>query len=122
MKELSKKTKDKIENVKQVSIEKKTVFLGTAHSKKGHTMFEVNDKLKTIVKAQYEIPKTLIILDEQVNKSRRINLFGRIVTLPRVTTKKLIKKPDCHYVSALNKKNALKVLKREIGFDINNKN
>jgi len=107
MKELKKKESDKIENVRQVSVEKKTVFLGTAHPKKGHTMFEVNHKLKTIEVAEFDISKTL----EYHDVKRGIKKAPKSIT----------KKPDCIYVSALNKKNALRFLKREIGFDINAK-
>ena len=104
MNELKKKESDKIENVKQVSIEKKNVFLGKALQKKGHTMFEVNHKLKTIEVAVFD--EVSAIKYEDAAKGLKSS------------SKKITKKPDCSYVSALNKKNALKVLKREIGFDI----
>ena len=100
MKETEIKKVDKIEIVKQTSIEKKTVFIGTAYPKKGHTMFEVNLKEKTIVVAEFDIPTTF-----EYNPS---------VTGTKKSSKKIIKKPDCIYVSALNKKNVDKILKREL--------
>lgn len=100
MKELQKKEKDQIENVKQVAIEKQTVLLGTARPKKGHTMFEYNYKEKTIVKAEFdELPAVK---------------FTDAANGLKSALKKITKKPDCIYVSALNKKNALKVLKRDL--------
>ena len=49
-----KEIQDKIEIVKQTSIEKKTVFLGTVKPKRGHRMFEYNHKEKTIVEAVFD--------------------------------------------------------------------
>lgn len=103
MKELSEKKIDKIENIKQVSIEKQTVFLGTAKPKKGHTMFEYNYKLKTIVKAEFDEVPAVKFTDAKLG----------IKSL----SKKITKKTDCIYVSALNKKNALKVLKRDLNIE-----
>jgi len=100
MKELQKKENDKIENVKQVSIEKQTVLLGTARPKKGHTMFEYNFKEKTIVQAVFD--------DLPAVK------FTDAANGIKSTHKKITKKPDCIYVSALNKKNALRILKRDL--------
>jgi hypothetical protein len=104
MKELEKKETDKIENVKQVSIENQTVFLGTARPKQGHTMFEFNFKLNTIVEAQFDELPALKFTDAASGQ--------------KSSSKKITKKPDCIYVSALNKKNALKILKRDLNIDI----
>ena len=119
MKELQKKDSDKIENVKQVSIEKKKVFLATTHPKANHIMFEVNYKLKTIVRAEFEMEKTLDYSDAlKVPRQRKVNVFGKEIVLKQTNIKKLIKKPDCIYVSALNEKNAKKILKRDAGLDL----
>ena len=104
MKELEKKVADKIENVKQVSIENKTVFLGTARPKQGHTMFEFNYKLHTIVEAEFDDLPAL--------------QYNDAISGQKSASKKITKKPDCIYVSALNKKNALKVLKRDLNIDV----
>jgi len=105
MKELQEKKIDKIENVKQVSIEKKTVFLGTVKPKKGHTMFEVNYKLKTIVEAIFDEVPAIKFQDAKIGV--------------KSASKKITKKEDCIYVSALNKKNVIKILKRELGIEFN---
>ena len=100
MKELQKKENDKIVNVKQVAIEKQTILLGTARPKRGHTMFEYNFKEKTIVQAVFdELPA--VKFTDAANGIKSAH-------------KKITKKQDCIYVSALNKKNALKVLKRDL--------
>ncbi len=105
MKEIQKTEKDKIEIVKQTSIEKQTVFLGTSRLKKGHTMFEVNYKEHTIVEAKFDgIP----VLKFEDAKNGNVSCSNKIT-----------KKPDCIYVGALNKANALKILKREVGLEIN---
>ena len=54
MKETNQQLPDKIENVKQVSIEKKTVFIGSSKPMPGHTTFEINYELKTIEKVKFD--------------------------------------------------------------------
>lgn len=105
MKELEQKKIDKIEEVKQVSIEKQTVFLGTVKPKKGHTMFEVNYKLKTIVEAVFDEVPAIKFLDAKLGI--------------KSASKKITKKEGCVYVSALNKTNVLKILRRNLGIDFN---
>lgn len=105
MKETEIQSQDKIEIVKQTSIEKQTVLLGSLKPKKGHTMFEINLKLKTITEAVFDSPATL--------------KFGEAVKGNVSSKLKITVKPDCIYISALNKKNALKVLKRNFGIDFN---
>jgi hypothetical protein len=63
MKEIQQKFADKIENVKQFSIEKKKVKLGTLKPKKNHILFEVNFKLKTIEKADFAVLEALKFTD-----------------------------------------------------------
>jgi len=98
-----KDNKDKVEIVKQTSIEKQTIFLGKVRPQKGHTMFEYNHKENTIVEAVFDSAPALKF--EYAMKG--------VVSLD----KKITKKPDCIYVSALNKKNALKILRRELNID-----
>ncbi len=100
-----KDTNDKIEIVKQTSIEKQTVFIGTARPRKGHTMFEYNRKEMTIVEAEFDELPALKFEDAKLGV--------------KSASKTITKKPDCIYVSALNKKNALKILKRELNIDLN---
>lgn len=104
MKETELIQKDKIEIVNQTTVEKKTVFIGTAYPKRGHTMFEVNLKEKTIEAAEFVLENTI-----EYNPNSNI---------PLKSVKKIIKKPNCIYVSALNKKNVDKILKRELNLNV----
>ena len=101
MKEINQKSPDKIENVKQVSIEKKTVFIGTLKPKKGHKMFEVNMKLQTVVEATFDELPAIRFSEAKIGATS--------------SNKKITINQDCVYVSALNKKNVLKILKRDFG-------
>ena len=101
MKEINQKSADKLENIMQVSIEKKTVFLGTLKPKKNHIMFEVNMKLKTITDATYDDPPALKFTDAK---------SGQISAKKKITINQ-----NCVYILALNKKNVLKILKRDFG-------
>ena len=93
--------KDKIEQVKQQVQEIQTVFDYKIIPQKNHTLFEVNLSLKTIEIAEFdELPAVKF---EEAMK-------GNIVAQKKVT-----KKENCVYISSLNKKNALKILKRDFG-------
>lgn len=98
-----KDTEDKIEIVKQTSIEKQTVFIGYVLPKKGHTMFEYNLKEKTIVEAVFDELPPLKFQDAKLGV--------------KSASKNITKKPDCIYVSALNKKNVIKILERELNIN-----
>ena len=91
--------KDKIENVKQQVQEIQTVFDSRITPQKNHTLFEVNLNLKTIEVAEF---------DEQPSIKYEEAIKGNIVTQKKVT-----KKENCVYISALNKKNVFKILKRD---------
>lgn len=103
MKELNEKNADKVETIAETPIEKKKVFLGTVHPKKGHTMFEVNLIEKTIEFAKFD--KNVIITFADAQQVKKQN-------------KTITKIPNCIYVSALNKKNVIKILKRDAGIDL----
>ena len=101
MKELQKKDKDKVEQVKQQVQEIQTVFDSRIRPQKNHTLFEVNLVLKTIEIAEFdELPA--------VNFEEAMK--GNIIAKKKVT-----KKENCVYISSLNKKNVLKILKRDFG-------
>ena len=107
MKETQPKPKDKLENVKQVSIESKTVLIGRVLPKRGHTMFEVNKKLMTVDKATFdELPA--VKNEDAKNGTTSIQ-------------RKLTIKPDCIYISALNVANVVKILVRDYGLNIDKK-
>lgn len=97
--EAKKLNRDQIEEVKQEVHEKQTVFMGTVVLKKNHTLFEVNVDAKTIEEAQFDaLPE---IRYEDAAKGNTI-----------AKKSKITKKPNRIYISALNKKNVIKILKR----------
>lgn len=103
MKELQIKQKDKIEQVKQQVKEIQTVFDYRIRPQKNHSLFEIDLNLKTIELAKFdELPA--IKYDDAMK--------GNISAQKKVT-----KKENCIYISALNKKNVIKILKRD--FNIN---
>lgn len=97
----AKESFDKIENVKQAEIQKQTILIGTFKPKKGHTLFEIDPKEKTIVKAIFDEKPAVKFEDARIGK--------------KSASKKITKKNHCIYVSALNETNALKVLRRDYG-------
>lgn len=105
MKETNQQLPDKIENVKQVSIEKKTVFIGSSKPMPEHTTFEVNYELKTIEKVVFYNPEAIKFEDAKQS-------------IKKAAPKKIIIKKNCVYISALNKKNALKIARRDFGIII----
>jgi hypothetical protein len=99
MKEIKQKFADKIEIVKQVSIEKQNVKIGTLKPQKNHKMFEVNMILKTITAATYDDPPAIKFSDAQIGV--------------KSASKKITVNQDCVYISALNTKNVKKIIKRD---------
>jgi hypothetical protein len=96
--------KDKIEQVKQQKAEKQKVLESTLKPSKNHTLFEVN-----LIQNAIEIAT----FDELPNVKWEDALNGQISV-----QKKITKKPNCIYISALNKKNVLKILKRDFNITI----
>jgi len=93
------KEPDKIEQVKQQVQEIQTIFDYKITPQKNHTLFEVNLLLKTIEIAEFdEIPPI------KYTEAMKGNV---------VAQKKVTKKENYVYISALNKKNVLKILKRD---------
>lgn len=114
MKELDKKETDKIENVKQVSIEKKQVLIGRNIPHNGHKVWEYNKEtneiiLATITDVNKVYPTKL--------KTNNINYYAKhkIETKGKVQVQK-----NCIYITALNKKNVIKILKRNYGIYLTN--
>jgi hypothetical protein len=99
--------KDKVEIVKQQQAEIQKVLDSTIRPSKGHTLFEVNLTDNTIQKA---------VFDELPYIKWEDALKGHISTQSKVT-----RKENCIYVSALNKNNVLKILKRDFNITLKNK-
>jgi hypothetical protein len=87
--------KENVEIVGQKEVKKNLTHVATIRPHRGHTLFEVNTRTGMIAPVQFE----------QVDADFRSFAEGR----ERVH-KKVIEKPDCIYISALNKKNVVKKL------------
>lgn len=93
--------KDKVEIIKQQKVELQKVLDSKIVPHENHTLFEVDLNVKEIRLAVFdELPA--IKWEDAINKS--------ISAIKKVT-----KKENCIYISALNKKNVIKILKRDYG-------
>ena len=92
---------DKIEVFKQTTEEIQTIFDRTVYPQKNHTLFEIDLISGEVKKAEFDAPPAIKFTDAMV---------GVISAKKKVT-----KKPNCIYVFALNKKNVIKILKRDFG-------
>ncbi|MGG5486265.1 hypothetical protein [Gaetbulibacter sp. PBL-D1] len=118
---------DKVENVRQVQQETSETLIGSKRIHKGHTLFEVNVKEQTIVEAQFEECEASYEKAANIDKPKGFGVqTNRTGTLKRVildaiepSRKKVIKKENCIYISALNKKNLLKKLEKRGVIKIN---
>ena len=95
--------KDKIEIVKQQQAEIQKVFDSKIIPHENHSLFEVDLNASEIRFAMFDELPAIKYEDA---------LKGQISVKKKVT-----KKENCIYISALNKKNVLKILKRD--FNIN---
>jgi len=92
-------SKDKVENVKQAELPKQVKWT-VQNIHKGHTLFEIDLTNYTIKEAEYE--KVDVHL-------KRIGDAANYKEVKR----KIIQKPNCIYISALNKQNALKKFQQQ---------
>jgi hypothetical protein len=95
MKELEKYNKISTEIKATIPIKKKTKLLGSLYPQKGHKCFEINNLTLEINEAKFE--------------SVTINITS--ISQENYVNKKLLVKENCTYITALNKKNAMKKFK-----------
>ena len=114
MNELKKKSNDKIEIVKQqqkkqtLLLQKKTIL------HKGHSVFEYNRITNKVVLADYEPPKEVIHWQQAYdNYHKKVTNKIDIFNAQTRTISKVIKRENCVYIPALNKKNVIKILERD---------
>jgi len=97
MKELEKANQDiskvqvEAEAKKQEKVEFKPEY--SIHPHRGHRVWEINKKTLKVKVAEFLIRKEVDLSDALTTK------------------KEIVTKPDCHYICALNQKNALRRLK-----------
>ena len=114
MKELQPKPSDKIEIVKQQQKKQTLILQKKLVPEKNHTIFEYNQISKKLTVAEYEPHRKDIHWHEAVEmftkkKQKKID----INKLETITKAKIVNKPNCLYIPALNIENAIKVLKRD---------
>jgi len=120
MKELQPKQSDKIEIVKQQQKKQTLVLQKKIIPCENHILFEYDQIKNTLILAEYEPHRTEIHWHEAVElayhkKQKAIDL-DKVETISKT---KVIQKPNCIYISALNLKNAEKALYRDYQIKIN---
>lgn len=110
---VEKEAKDKLEFVKQTKTETQKVLSHKIIPYENHSLFECNLKDGTIELAQFKPPNTTIHWLEALEKYhkkviKKVNIFNAST----VTKSEVIKRENCIYISAMNKENVIKILKR----------
>ena len=98
MNELKQRFSENLEVQKQAKKDIQKRLDGNIQPKKNHIVFEINVCENTIIQAVFD--KNITITFAQAVSERKEN-------------KSITRKKDCIYISAMNKKNALKILKRD---------
>lgn len=96
--------RDRISHVKQVKKETRLEFTDKITPYENHILFEVNLKTETISLAEFEKSSA----DIHWNDAVRGNF---------VRKRKVVKKPNCIYISSLNEANCRKILARDYKLD-----
>jgi len=96
MKELEQIDKISVEVVKPIKKEKE--LLGTLRPQKGHKCFEINTLTNEVKEAEYSTNETAYLLNPDISVKSMSGYIKRVLNT----------KSDCVYITALNKKNALK--------------
>lgn len=108
------KVKDKIEITKQQQAEIQKVLDSKIIPHKNHKVFEVNLKDGTIKEAEYVPPQTTIYWWEALEIYHKKKIKTVNLNSPQTITKsEIIRKENCLYIPALNKKNVIKILERD---------
>lgn len=97
MKEIESHLKDKMQVEEVVPVRSEKKFIGSVVPKRGHKCFEYNLKTGEVLEAEFESKDAFF----PVEGEKEIN--GR---------KTIVRKEGCAYVTALNKKNAIKKVER----------
>ena len=98
MNELKQRFSENLEVQKQAKKDIQKRLDGNIQPKKNHIVFEINVYQKTIIQAVFD---------------KNITITFAQAVLERKENKSITRKKDCLYISAMNKKNAIKILKRD---------
>jgi hypothetical protein len=104
MKELEYYKNDSNEVKKVAPIKKEKELLGTLYPQKGHKCFEINTLTNEIKEAEYSTNETAYLLNPGVSVKSMQGYIKRVLNT----------KSDCVYITALNKKNALKKYREQL--------
>lgn len=114
-----KNVKDEVVIVGQKQQETQLKHVASLNPHKGHTVFEVNLKEKWIAPAEFEPQEADYKKASNGNKSEGLGIMDFKNGAKRLVLEglkpnrtKLIRKPDCIYISALNKINVIKKLEK----------
>jgi len=115
MLDLKSKDSDPVTEVRQVQHEKKKELLGTIQPHPGHILFEVNLKEKTIVPATFEEQEATYPRNKPKSEGLGVRTFedgSKKLVIDKLPSrsKTLIRKENCIYIPALNRRNVLKKL------------
>jgi len=114
MKETQLKSSDKIEIVKQQQKKQTLILQKKIIPCENHLVFEFNYVEKTLSLAKYEPHRTEIHYYEALAMYKQKSQKQIDIHNPDTVSKtKVIQSANCIYVSAMNKDNAIKVLKRD---------
>lgn len=114
------KDKDKIEITKQQQAEIQKVLDSKIIPHENHTLFEVDLKELTIRQAEYLPPKTTLHWWEALEMFYNRKFKTVSLDSPTTITKsELVRKENCLYIPALNKRNVKKILERDFKIKIN---
>jgi hypothetical protein len=95
--------KERVKDARPVKKQKQLVLHSVVFPKKGHSLFQINQVTGEIKLADFDYSNPHTIT------------WRAALARDYAVKKRLIKKPDCVYILALNVKNAIKHYEREYG-------
>jgi len=112
MKEINQKQETKVEIVKQAEQKKETKLLGKIILKKGHSLFSYNKETFAIELAEFKK------LDLRYMPNLKTNNLAYFAQQRMQSLGKININPNLIYIPALNKKNVIKILKRDFNITL----
>jgi len=103
--ELQKKQKENIKEVRKKEVDKKLILVNRILPKRGHKIWKYNTNTKELVECEFTEDLKDISWNKAINKDYKQK------------NKKVIIEENCIYFNSLNKKNAIKILKRNYNIE-----
>lgn len=111
MRELNNKTKDEVKIVASKQIEKQLKYQNSFIVKPNQKVYELNPDTNDITLAQIEV-----VLNPFAT-GKKIDLYEGTTTGENKIEQRIVKKPNCLYVPAINLKNAQRKFVKEVSND-----